>query len=81
MCRTKYLDTPCKKNIGEGWFQMTNDRCVKAFYNTQHLGHSDAEVIKHTHQTTDSTDLILFRQSLAKDVRKEDLRKLIFSKM
>ncbi|TDH17400.1 hypothetical protein EPR50_G00009510 [Perca flavescens] len=45
MCKTKYPATPCKNtNLGEGWSQMGNNRCVKAFYNTQHLTHSDAEI-------------------------------------
>ncbi|XP_032364623.1 C-type lectin BfL-1 [Etheostoma spectabile] len=45
MCRTKYPATPCKnKNLGVGWFHMGNNRCVKAFYNNQHLGHTDAEM-------------------------------------
>ncbi|KAF1393298.1 hypothetical protein PFLUV_G00037280 [Perca fluviatilis] len=44
MCKTKYPPTPCKKAVGEGWFQMGNNRCVKAFYNNQHLTHSDAEM-------------------------------------
>ncbi|XP_034722961.1 galactose-specific lectin nattectin-like isoform X21 [Etheostoma cragini] len=44
MCRTKYPATPCRnKNLGEGWFQMGNNRCVKAFI-TPHLGYQDAEV-------------------------------------
>ncbi|XP_032365691.1 C-type lectin BfL-1 [Etheostoma spectabile] len=45
VCKTIYPVTPCKnKKLGEGWFQMGSNRCVKAFYNTQHLGHSDAEM-------------------------------------
>ncbi|KAA8578173.1 hypothetical protein FQN60_007124 [Etheostoma spectabile] len=44
MCRTKYPATPCKnKNLGEGWSQMGDNRCVKAF-NKTHFGYHDAEM-------------------------------------
>ncbi|XP_034722944.1 C-type lectin BML-1-like isoform X19 [Etheostoma cragini] len=43
MCKTKYPFTPCTKNVGEGWSQYTTNICVKAFFKTPHLSHSDAE--------------------------------------
>ncbi|XP_034746453.1 galactose-specific lectin nattectin-like [Etheostoma cragini] len=43
MCRTKYPFTPCRKNVGEGWAQMGNNRCVKAFFDNKHIYHTDAE--------------------------------------
>ncbi|XP_034722764.1 C-type lectin BfL-1-like isoform X2 [Etheostoma cragini] len=45
MCKTKYPATPCRnKNLGEGWFQMGNNRCVKAFFNNPNLSFFAAEV-------------------------------------
>ncbi|XP_032364240.1 C-type lectin BpLec [Etheostoma spectabile] len=44
MCKTEYPFTPCRKNVGEGWAQYAKNLCVKAFFNTPHLSHSDAEM-------------------------------------
>ncbi|XP_078101265.1 uncharacterized protein LOC144513949 [Sander vitreus] len=44
MCKTKYPHVPCKKNLGDGWSQIRENICVKAFYKNEHLTHSDAEM-------------------------------------
>ncbi|XP_032368555.1 C-type lectin PAL [Etheostoma spectabile] len=38
MCRTKYPAKPCKNTNRGDWLQMGDNYCVKAFFNTEHLG-------------------------------------------
>ena len=88
MCRTKYPAKPCREDYFAytGWYQMGENRCVKAFFNSQHKGFFDAEVIKpNTHirrqliwpYPVSCSDRHLPVSSTAKDARREDLRKFI----
>ncbi|XP_034724198.1 C-type lectin LmsL-like [Etheostoma cragini] len=44
MCRTTYPAKSCKNNNRKEWLQMGDNYCVKAFFNTEHLGFFAADI-------------------------------------
>lgn len=45
-CQNRCPAVACPKEGKEDWFQLGQDRCLKAFFFTPHLNFTDAEVMK-----------------------------------